>query len=75
MKTRVGRAIRVCWILALLLSLIGWAIYGIFATSEVDASGFLNEPLFPLIPISSFLLLLGLTLALIDLIVGCLRRR
>lgn len=67
MKTRVRHAIRFCWILAFFLSITGWAIFVIFETSEVDAHGVLHEPLFPLIPISSFLLLLAIVLAVIDL--------
>lgn len=75
MKTRARRAIRCCWILSLVLSLTGWAILGLFATSEVDAKGVLHEPLFPLIPISSALLLLAAVVALVDLVAGFRWRR
>jgi hypothetical protein len=70
MKLTVRRALRISWIICLGFSLAGWVVLAIFGTSEVGADGVLHEPLFGLIPISSFLMLIAIVLALGDLILS-----
>ena len=70
MKTAVHRVLRFMWIVALFLSLAGWALLALFHASStyVDAQGVVHEPLFGLIPISWFLLLAAIGFAVCDLV-------
>ena len=63
------KVLRLAWVLALGLSIAGWITLALFSekTMWVDSNGFLHEPLFAIIPLSFFFLLLGLVLAVLDL--------
>ena len=68
--------LRPAWILASCLSIVGWLTLALFSdkTSWIDADGVLHEPLFGLIPISFFFLLVAVVLAVLDT-VSRLRKR
>lgn len=63
------KLLRLAWILAFCLSIAGWITLALFSdkTTWIDSHGFLHEPLFGLIPISYFFLLVGIVLAVVDM--------
>ena len=71
------KMLRLAWVLALCVSVAGFATLALFSdsTTWIDATGFLHEPLFGLIPISFFFLLVGLALAAIDAVLTLRKHR
>lgn len=71
------KLLRLAWVLALCLSIAGWITLVLFSdkTTWIDSTGFLHEPLFGLIPLSYFFLLVGLVLAVCDMALKFRKRR
>lgn len=71
------KLLRLAWVLALFLSIAGWITLALFSdkTTWIDSDGFLHEPLFGLIPLSYFFLLVGLVLAVFDMALKLRKRR
>lgn len=63
------------WLLTLSLSIACFAVQAVFGTSEIDADGFLREPLFGLIPVSLALMLITLVLGVLDIALSRRARR
>ena len=69
--------LRLAWIFSLCLVAVGWTVLSLFSdrTTWIGSDGFLHEPLFGLIPISYFFLLVAIVLAVFDLVLKLRKRR